>query len=99
VLPSQSNLLLVLGLVAANDESIFPWLLVRGLQIVRVAARSKGVSNQAQNGLGRSAQASRPKPVSARFGPGFLPGCFSCDFLFVCTCMWAFDIVSFAVKA
>jgi hypothetical protein len=33
----------------------------------------------------------------AHFGPGFLPGCFSCDPLFVCTCMWAFNVVSFTV--
>jgi hypothetical protein len=39
----------------------------------------------------------RPRPISARFGPGLLPGCFSRDPLFVCTCMWAFDVVSFMV--
>jgi hypothetical protein len=50
-----------------------------------------GAPNQARNGLGRS--------VQAYFGPGFFPGCFSRDSLFVCTCMWAFDIVPFTVKA
>jgi hypothetical protein len=59
----------------------------------------KGDANRARSGLGRSAQASRPGPNSARFGPGFLPACFSRDPLFVCTCMWAFDVVSFTVKA
>jgi hypothetical protein len=59
----------------------------------------EGASNWAQNGLGGSAQAGRPRLVSARFGLGFLPGCFSRDSLFVCTCMWAFDVVSFTVKA
>jgi hypothetical protein len=39
------------------------------------------------------------RPAQDRFGPGFLPGCFSHDSLFVCTCMWAFDVVSFTVKA
>jgi hypothetical protein len=40
-------------------------------------------------------RADRPEPVSAQFGPG----CFSRDSPFVCTCMWAFDVVSFVVKA
>jgi hypothetical protein len=31
--------------------------------------------------------------------PGFLPGCFLHDSLCVCTCMCAFDVVSFTVKA
>jgi hypothetical protein len=38
----------------------------------------------------------------AHFGPirpRFLPGCFLRDSLFVCTCMWSFDIISFTVKA
>jgi hypothetical protein len=48
----------------------------------------KGDANRAWSGLGRSAQAGRPRPNSARFGSGFLPGCFSRDPLFVCTCMW-----------
>jgi hypothetical protein len=43
--------------------------------------------------------AGRPRPISAWFGPGFLPGCFLHDSLFVCTCMWAFNVVSFMVKA
>jgi hypothetical protein len=38
------------------------------------------------------------RPAQARFVPGFLPGCFSCDSLFVCTFMWAFDVISFEVK-
>jgi hypothetical protein len=59
----------------------------------------KGDANRARSGLGRSAQAGRPRPISARFGPGFLPGCLSRDSLFVCTFMWAFDVVSFTVKA
>jgi hypothetical protein len=40
-----------------------------------------------------------PRPISARFGLGFLLGFFSRDPLFVCTCMWAFDVISFTVKA
>jgi hypothetical protein len=59
----------------------------------------KGDANRARSGLGRSAQAGRPRPFSARFGPGILPGCFWRDPLSVCTCMWAFDIISFTVKA
>jgi hypothetical protein len=59
----------------------------------------KGVANWAQSGLGRSAQAGRPRPISARFGPSFLPCCFSRDPLFVYTCVWAFDVISFTVKA
>jgi hypothetical protein len=59
----------------------------------------KGDANRARSGLGRSAQAGRPRPNSDQLGPGFLPGCFSCDPLFVCTCMWAFDVTSFTVKA
>jgi hypothetical protein len=43
--------------------------------------------------------ANRPRPISAQVGPGFLLGCFSHDSLFVCTCMWAFGVVSFMVKA
>jgi hypothetical protein len=37
-----------------------------------MAARSKGASNRARNGLGQSSQAGRPSPISARFGPDFL---------------------------
>jgi hypothetical protein len=62
-------------------------------------ARSKGAPNQARSGPGRSAQAGRPRHIPAQFGPGFLPNCFSRDSLFVCTCMWAFHVVSFTVKA
>jgi hypothetical protein len=43
--------------------------------------------------------ADRPGPVSAQFSLGFLPGSFPRDSPFVCTCMWAFDVVSFVVKA
>jgi hypothetical protein len=67
--------------------------------INRQTPRAKGAPNRARSGLGRSAQAGRPRLISARFGPGFLPGCLSCESLFVCTCMWAFDVVSFTVKA
>jgi hypothetical protein len=49
--------------------------------------------------LARSDWAGRPRPFLGRFGPVFFPDCFSHDSLFVCTCMWAFDVVSFTVKA
>jgi hypothetical protein len=62
--------------------------------INRWTPRAKGASNRAQSGLGRSAQA-----CSSPVWPRFLPGCFSRDSLFVCTCIWAFDVVSFMVKA
>jgi hypothetical protein len=65
--------------------------------IYRQAPRAKGSANRARSGQGRSAQADRPRLISARFGPGFLPGCFSHDPLFVCTCLWAFDVISFTV--
>jgi hypothetical protein len=64
-----------------------------------MAARSKGAPNRAQNGLGQPAWADRTGPVLAQFGPDFLLDYFSCDSPFVCTCMWAFDVISFAVKA
>jgi hypothetical protein len=67
--------------------------------INRRTPREKGVPNRTRSGLGRSARADRPRPISARFGPSFLPDCFSRDPLFVYTCMWAFDVVSFTVKA
>jgi hypothetical protein len=67
--------------------------------INRRTPRAKGAPNRARSGQGRSAQAGRPRPISAQFGPRFLPGFFSCDSLFACTCMWAFDVVSFTVKA
>jgi hypothetical protein len=73
------------------------WQLAEAETIYRQAPREKGRANRARSGLGRSDQAGRPRPISARFGPGLLPGCFSRDPLFVCTCMWAFDVVSFAV--
>jgi hypothetical protein len=37
--------------------------------INRQTPRAKGAPNRARSGLGRSAQASRPRPTSARFGP------------------------------
>jgi hypothetical protein len=73
------------------------WRPAEAETIYRQEPRAKGSANQARSGLGRSAQAGRPRPISARFGPGLLPGCFSRDPLFVCTCMWAFDVVSFTV--
>jgi hypothetical protein len=73
------------------------WRPVEAETIYRQAPRVKGSTNRACSGLGRSAQAKWPRPISARFGPGLLPGCFSRDPLFVCTCMWAFDVVSFTV--
>jgi hypothetical protein len=39
------------------------------------------------------------RPAQARLGQGFLPGCFLRDSLLVCTCMWAFDVISFMVMA
>jgi hypothetical protein len=67
--------------------------------INRRTPRAKGVANRANRPLGRSEQAGRPRPFLRRFGPMFLPGCFLHESLFVCTCMWAFGIVSFTVKA
>jgi hypothetical protein len=61
--------------------------------INRRTPREKGVPNRARSGLGRSAQDGLPRPISARFGHGFIPDCFSRDSLFVCTCMWALDVV------
>jgi hypothetical protein len=67
--------------------------------INRRTPREKGVANRTKRPLGRSKQAGRPRPFLGQFGPVFVPGCFSRDPLFVCTCMWAFDVVSFMVKA
>jgi hypothetical protein len=67
--------------------------------INRRTPREKGVANRAKRPLGRSEQADRARPFLGRFGPVFLPGCFPHDSLFVCTCMWAFGVVSFTVKA
>jgi hypothetical protein len=75
------------------------WQPAEAETIYRQTPRAKGSANRARSGLSRSAQAGWPRPISAWFGPGFLPGCFSRDPLFVCTCMWAFDVVSFTVKA
>jgi hypothetical protein len=74
------------------------WQPMAAEAINRRTPRAKGAPNRPRSGLGQSAQAGRPRPISARFGPGFHPGCFSRDPLFVCTCMWAFDVVSFTVK-
>jgi hypothetical protein len=41
--------------------------------INRRTPRAKGGPNRPRSGLGRSAQASRPRPTSARFGPGSSP--------------------------
>jgi hypothetical protein len=71
------------------------WRPTEAEAINRRTLRAKGAPNQARSGLGRSAQACRPRLVSARFGSG----CFSRDSLFVCTFMWTFDVVSFTVKA
>jgi hypothetical protein len=71
----------------------------RQRQFINKHLGQKGDANRARSGLGPLAQADRPRPISSRFGPGFLPGFFSRDSLFVCTCMWAFDVVSFTVKA
>jgi hypothetical protein len=58
--------------------------------INRRTPRAKGRREPGQKALG---------PIRlGRFGPVFLPGCFSHDSLFVCTCMWAFDVVSFTIK-
>jgi hypothetical protein len=67
--------------------------------INRQTPRAKGVANRANRPLGRSDWADRPMPFLGQFGPVFLHGCFLHDSLFVCTCMWDFDIVSFTVKA
>jgi hypothetical protein len=80
------------------------WRPAEAETIYKQAPRAKGGREPGPEwagpvGPGRSAQAGRPRPNSARFGPGFLPGCFSRDPLFVCTWLWAFDVVSFTVKA
>jgi hypothetical protein len=61
--------------------------------INRQTPRAKGVANWANRPLGRSDWADQPRPFLCRFGPVFLPSCFLHDSLFVCTCMWAFDVV------
>jgi hypothetical protein len=78
------------------------WWMWRPAEVETIYSKhlgQKGDANRAQSGLGQSAQAGRLRPISARFGPGFLPSWFSRDPLFVCTCMWAFDVVSFTVKS
>jgi hypothetical protein len=67
--------------------------------INRQTLRAKGVANRANRPLGRSEWADLPRPFLGQFGPVFLPGCFLHDSLFVRTCMWALDVVSFTVKA
>jgi hypothetical protein len=75
------------------------WRRTEAEAINRRTPRAKGAPNRARSGLGRSAQDGRPRPVSAQFDPCFLPGRFSRDSSFVCTCMWDFDVISFNVKA
>jgi hypothetical protein len=75
------------------------WWSTAAEAINRRTPRAKGVANRAKKSLGWSDWADRPRPFLGRFGPVFLPGCFLHDSLFVCTCMWAFDVVSFTVKA
>jgi hypothetical protein len=65
------------------------WRPTEAEAINRRTPRAKGAPNRAQSGL----------VGPGLFRPQFLPGCFSRDSLFVCTCMWAFDVVSFMVKA
>jgi hypothetical protein len=67
--------------------------------INRQTPRAKGVVNRANRPLGPSDWADRPRPFLGWFRPMFLPGCFLHDSLYVCTCMWDFDVVSFKVKA
>jgi hypothetical protein len=67
--------------------------------INRQTPRAKGAANRANRPLGQSDWADRPRPFLDPFGPVFLPGSFVHYSLFVCTCMWAFDVVSFTVKA
>jgi hypothetical protein len=49
------------------------WRQTEAETIYRRTPRAKGAPNRARSGLGRSAQAGRPRPVSAQFGPGFSP--------------------------
>jgi hypothetical protein len=74
------------------------WRLAEAEAINRQALGQKGDANRARIRLGQPSQVDRPRPNSARFGPGFLPGCFSRDPLFVCTCMWTFDVVSLRLR-
>jgi hypothetical protein len=50
------------------------WRPAEAEAIYRGACRPKGVANRHENELGRPAWADRPRPFSARFGPGSLPG-------------------------
>jgi hypothetical protein len=78
-------------LVIGIDRMIgLMWQPTEAEAINRQTPRAKGAPNRARSGLFRPVG-----PVQ----PRFLPGCFSRDSLFVCTCMWAFDVVSFTVKA
>jgi hypothetical protein len=49
------------------------WRPTEAEAINRRTPKAKGAPNRAQSGLGRSAQAGRPRPVSAQFGLGFSP--------------------------
>jgi hypothetical protein len=73
------------------------WRAAEAETIYRQVTRAKGGREPGPEWAGPVGPGRRPKPISARFGPSFLPGCFSRDPLFVCTCMWAFDVVSFTV--
>jgi hypothetical protein len=75
------------------------WWPMAAEAINRRTPRAKGVPSRAKRPLGRSDWANRPSPFLSRFGPIFLPGCYLHDSLFVCTCMRAFDVVSFTAKA
>jgi hypothetical protein len=54
VLPCRSNILLLLGLVAVDDEWISLWLFASELLIAWGCTRSKGRANQAEKGLGQA---------------------------------------------
>jgi hypothetical protein len=49
------------------------WRPMEAEPINRRTPRAKGAPNWARSGLGLPAQAGRPRPVSAQFGPGFSP--------------------------
>jgi hypothetical protein len=96
-LPHLATVVFLVNGVGRMIESM--WRRTEEEAINRRTPRAKGAPNRARSGLGRSAQAGRPRPVLARFSPSFLPGCFSRDSSFVCTCKWAFHVVSFTIKA
>jgi hypothetical protein len=73
------------------------WRPVEAEAINRQAPRAKGGREPGPEWAGPGGPG---RPAQAHFGPvrsWFPPGCFSRDLLFVCTCMWAFDVVSFMV--